>query len=349
MLDRIDPGNWRAGAGRHGRARRHQRGAGWPRNRFPVGTTTILIVGETDVFPVRKVIHCIGAKNWRWRCARNGLDPNREPPFFFQKPTDAIQNMNVQRGAVDPPCTVDWPRTTIMRWNWSPRWKIRWSFRPFPLKRRWSIVFGYALGLDTTRRDLQRAMGDEKKPMEIGKSFRFLPLCSGRYIRQPGPDISPRARFRYGERHGQAEFIPRNMMETASRSPLSSEARTAGRTTLFGHAKESRRGPVVKGDAVVQVRRSAAWQHRLLTGHFVCVWDPAFAGDESDLARYPVRSANPISCAGNPRRSCSWRRPCGGRRRGSVQARPSPVLEGAATAQRAGVLQQVMTVSGVMR
>ena len=55
-----------------------------PKSIFPVGTTTIPIVGETDVFPVRR-IYCIG-RNYAAHAREMGSDPNREPPFFFQKP-----------------------------------------------------------------------------------------------------------------------------------------------------------------------------------------------------------------------------------------------------------------------
>jgi 2-keto-4-pentenoate hydratase/2-oxohepta-3-ene-1,7-dioic acid hydratase in catechol pathway len=43
--------------------------------------------------------------------------------------------------------------------------------RDVPIERALELVYGYTVGLDMTRRDLQRAMGDEKKPWEIGKSF----------------------------------------------------------------------------------------------------------------------------------------------------------------------------------
>ncbi|MFX8274156.1 FAA hydrolase family protein, partial [Acinetobacter baumannii] len=52
---------------------------------------TIPIVGETSVFQVRR-IYCIG-RNYAAHAIERGSDPNREPPFFFQKPTDAIQNV----------------------------------------------------------------------------------------------------------------------------------------------------------------------------------------------------------------------------------------------------------------
>ena len=67
-----------------------------PKPIFPVPMVAIPIVGETDVFQVRR-IYCIG-RNYAAHAIESGSDPNREPPFFFQKPTDAIQNVAI--GAV---------------------------------------------------------------------------------------------------------------------------------------------------------------------------------------------------------------------------------------------------------
>ena len=64
-----------------------------PKPMFPVPATTIPIVGETDVFQVRR-IYCIG-RNYAAHAIERGSDPTREPPFFFQKPTDAIQNVAI--------------------------------------------------------------------------------------------------------------------------------------------------------------------------------------------------------------------------------------------------------------
>src|SRR5436189_6069164 len=132
---------------------------------FSVGTTTIPIVGETDVFPVRR-IYCIG-RNYAAHAREMGSDPNREPPFFFQKPTDAIQNVAI--GAV-----ADHPYPTLTK-NYHYEVELvaalKSGGRNIPMDKALDHVFGYAVGLDMTRRDLQPAMGDEKKPWEIGKSF----------------------------------------------------------------------------------------------------------------------------------------------------------------------------------
>src|SRR5260221_12575984 len=71
-----------------------------PKPMFPVPATIIPIVGEADVFQVRR-IYCIG-RNYAAHAIERGSDPNREPPFFFQKPTDAIQNVAIGEVADHP-------------------------------------------------------------------------------------------------------------------------------------------------------------------------------------------------------------------------------------------------------
>ena len=132
---------------------------------FSVATTTIPIVGTTEVFPVRR-IYCIG-RNYAAHAREMGSDPTREPPFFFQKPTDAIQ-------FVPPGQTVDHPYPPLTK-NYHYEIELvaalKSGGRDIAINDALKHVYGYALGLDMTRRDLQRAMGDEKKPWEIGKSF----------------------------------------------------------------------------------------------------------------------------------------------------------------------------------
>src|SRR6195952_1242697 len=136
-----------------------------PKSMFPIPATPIPIVGGTDVFQVRR-IYCIG-RNYAAHAIERGSDPNREPPFFFQKPTDAIQNVPV--GAV-----VDHPYPSLTK-NYHHEVELvaalksgGTNIRP---EQALEHVYGYALGLDMTRRDLQNGMAAEKKPWEIGKSF----------------------------------------------------------------------------------------------------------------------------------------------------------------------------------
>ncbi len=136
-----------------------------PRTPFDVPRTFVPIAGSDQQFPVRR-IYCIG-RNYAAHAREMGSDPTREPPFFFQKPTDAIQN-------VAPGTTADHPYPTLTK-NYHYEVELVVALdkggRDVPVERALDLVYGYTLGLDMTRRDLQRAMGDEKKPWEIGKSF----------------------------------------------------------------------------------------------------------------------------------------------------------------------------------
>src|SRR5258708_12561820 len=136
-----------------------------PKPIFPVPMTTIPIVGETGVFQVRR-IYCIG-RNYAAHAIERGSDPTREPPFFCQKPTDAIQNVAIGEVADHP-----YPLLTK---NYHHEVELVAALKSggtnFPAEKALDHVFGYALGLDMTRRDLQNGMAAEKKPWEIGKSF----------------------------------------------------------------------------------------------------------------------------------------------------------------------------------
>ncbi|MES2756754.1 MAG: fumarylacetoacetate hydrolase family protein [Pseudomonadota bacterium] len=138
---------------------------------FAVAQTLVPIVGSSEMFPVRR-IYCIG-RNYAAHAREMGSDPNREPPFFFQKPTDAVQY-------VAPGTTADHPYPSLTK-NYHYEIELVAAIgkggRNIPIERALEHVFGYAIGLDMTRRDLQRGMGDQKKPWEIGKSFdRSAPM-----------------------------------------------------------------------------------------------------------------------------------------------------------------------------
>jgi 2-keto-4-pentenoate hydratase/2-oxohepta-3-ene-1,7-dioic acid hydratase in catechol pathway len=136
-----------------------------PRTPFTVADTYIPIAGSDLQFPVRR-IYCIG-RNYAAHAREMGSDPTREPPFFFQKPTDAIQN-------VAPGTVADHPYPPLTK-NYHYEVELVAALyrggRDIPVDRALDCVYAYAVGLDMTRRDLQRLMGDQKKPWEIGKSF----------------------------------------------------------------------------------------------------------------------------------------------------------------------------------
>ncbi|MEO8133478.1 MAG: fumarylacetoacetate hydrolase family protein [Betaproteobacteria bacterium] len=126
---------------------------------------SVPIINSAQRFPVRR-IYCVG-RNYAAHAREMGSDPTREPPFFFQKPTDAIQVVNP--GTVgDHPYP---PKTKNYHYECELVAFLSKRGRGIAAKDALDYVYGYAVGLDMTRRDLQRMMGDEKKPWEIGKSF----------------------------------------------------------------------------------------------------------------------------------------------------------------------------------
>ncbi len=142
-----------------------------PKMLFEAARATIPIVGSSDVFAVRR-IYCIG-RNYAAHSREMGSDPTREPPFFFQKPTDAIQNVKIGDVADHPYPSL----TKNYHYEVELVAALKTGGRNISLDKALDHVFGYAVGLDMTRRDLQQALANEKKPWEIGKSFdRSAPL-----------------------------------------------------------------------------------------------------------------------------------------------------------------------------
>jgi len=132
---------------------------------FEVPAVTVPIAGEKGSFPVRR-IYCIG-RNYAAHAIERGSDPTREPPFFFQKPPDAIQY-------VAPGTVADHLYPSLTK-NYHHEVELVAALKSggtnIAPDKALDHVYGYALGLDMTRRDLQNGMAAEKKPWEIGKSF----------------------------------------------------------------------------------------------------------------------------------------------------------------------------------
>jgi fumarylpyruvate hydrolase len=132
---------------------------------FSLPVTTVPIVGSSQRCPVRR-IYCIG-RNYPQHAIEMGSDPRKEPPFFFEKPTDAVQN--VAAGTVADHL---YPSLTHMYQHEIELVAfLKSGGTNIPVEQALDHVFGYTVGLDMTRRDLQHLMGNQKKPWEIGKSF----------------------------------------------------------------------------------------------------------------------------------------------------------------------------------
>lgn len=136
----------------------------------PPATVAVPVVGSTSQFPVRR-IYCVG-RNYVEHAKEMGFT-GREPPFFFQKPTDAI--LVVPAGK-----TVEMPypqATSNMHYEMEMVVAIGKQGKNIKKEDAQQYIYGYACGLDMTRRDCQFAMRDKGRPWEIGKAFdRSAPI-----------------------------------------------------------------------------------------------------------------------------------------------------------------------------
>jgi fumarylpyruvate hydrolase len=133
---------------------------------FPAWDLPTVPVANTGArFPVRH-IYCVG-RNYAEHAKEMGGDASKEPPFFFTKPADAVV-------PVVPPAVgaVAYPLAT-KNYHHEIELVVAIGGRGARLapERALGIVWGYAVGLDMTRRDLQNDMREKKRPWDIGKSF----------------------------------------------------------------------------------------------------------------------------------------------------------------------------------
>ncbi len=134
----------------------------WPLPAVPV-------TGTAATFPVRR-IYCVG-RNYAAHAREMGADPTREDPFFFTKPADAV----VMNGA-----TIAYPPATKnLHHEIELVVALQGGGANVPAGRALDLVFGYAVGLDMTRRDVQNAAKAAGKPWDMGKGFdRSAPISS---------------------------------------------------------------------------------------------------------------------------------------------------------------------------
>src|SRR5216683_1457173 len=132
----------------------------------PPPQAALAIAGSDQLFPVRR-IWCVG-RNYLEHIKEMGQD-EREPPFFFSKPADAI----VPDGA-----TVPYPSLTKdLHHEVELVVALKGGGRNLKAANANDLIWGYGVGIDLTRRDLQIASRDIKRPWEIGKAFDASAPC----------------------------------------------------------------------------------------------------------------------------------------------------------------------------
>jgi fumarylpyruvate hydrolase len=134
----------------------------------PPPISSVAVAGTNARFPVRRII-CVG-RNYAAHAREMGRDPDREPPFFFLKPADTV---------VDDGATVPYPPET-KNFHFEIELVVAIGKQGFdiPAESALDHVYGYAVGIDLTRRDLQLQAREQGRPWDWGKGFdRSAPIA----------------------------------------------------------------------------------------------------------------------------------------------------------------------------
>ena len=135
----------------------------------PAPTTSLAVAGREERFPVHRVF-CVG-RNYAAHAREMGQD-EREPPFFFMKPADAVVDASRARTIPYPPMTSDFQHEIELVVA------LGQGGREIPADQALAHVYGYAVGLDMTRRDLQLVAREQRRPWDLGKDFEESAILS---------------------------------------------------------------------------------------------------------------------------------------------------------------------------
>ena len=136
---------------------------------FPIHKIPILsVAGTENVFPVHR-IYCVG-QNYSKHMHEMGSNPKRDAPFFFSKPADAV---------IHPDSKISYPtKTKNLHHEIELVVAIGKRGREISESDAYNYVFGYTVGLDLTRRDLQQEAKKKGRPWTVSKGFDYSAPCS---------------------------------------------------------------------------------------------------------------------------------------------------------------------------
>ncbi len=126
------------------------------------------VKGTEARFPVHR-IYCVG-QNYADHAIEMGGDPTRNPPFFFQKNPD---NLVIDGGDFPYP-----PKTEDVHHEIELVVALKTGGSDIPVETALDHVYGYAVGIDMTRRDLQAVAKKAGRPWEVAKAFEHSAPCS---------------------------------------------------------------------------------------------------------------------------------------------------------------------------
>ena len=201
----------------------------------PPSLASVPVAGSTARFPVRRV-YCVG-RNYADHALEMGVDPRAEEPFFFCKPADTV--VSSADGVVDVP----YPSATT---------NLHHEVELVVAIGEAGSVWGYAVGIDMTRRDLQQAMRKQGKPWEIGKTFeRCAPIGPIHPREQVGELARGRIELQVGGQRRQASDLGKLIWSVPEIIAALSKYYTLQPGDLIFTGTPEGVGPVQVGDELV--------------------------------------------------------------------------------------------------
>ena len=141
--------------------------------------SSVAVHGSNDRFPVRRIF-CVG-RNYAAHAREMGHDPDREVPFYFTKPSDALVDNGVD--VPYPPITGNFHfEAELVAAIGKPCTNVS-------VKDALDHVYGYAVGNDLTRRDLQSDSKKKGRPWDTGKAFDHSAPCAEIHLAADVPDV----------------------------------------------------------------------------------------------------------------------------------------------------------------
>ena len=267
----------------------------------PEAPVSLTIHGSDQTFPVRRV-YCVG-RNYAAHAREMGFDPEREPPFFFCKPADAV--VPVAAGST---LELAYPsQTGNYHYEIELVAAIGKGGCDIPLEQAEEHVWGYAVGLDMTRRDLQMRMREMGRPWEIGKAFdRSAPIGPLYPASQVGHPRHAAISLQVDGEDRQRSDIDQliwSVAETVSYLSRFFELRP-GDLVFTGTRKASARSSAASGcsaPSTASANSASAWStHRPRTAPFIRAVAAATAEERSCLR--PTRTTRSTSRLSSMRR-----------------------------------------------
>ena len=202
---------------------------------------SVAVHGTDARFPVRRIF-CVG-RNYEAHAREMGKDPTRDPPFFFMKPSDAV--IDDGESVPYPPETNDFQHEIELVVA------IGADGANIPESEALDHIFGYAVGIDLTRRDLQLKARDQGRPWDWGKAFdHSAPIAPIRTVREVGHPATGRIWLSVNGQTKQSQDIADLIWSVPEIIAIASRSMKLMKGDLIMTGTPAGVSPIVVGDRV---------------------------------------------------------------------------------------------------